>query len=121
VLRFAVPAGLICATASFSAYLLARGSGDDLRQERSVATICLFLTAVFVLLLVARPLAAWKLAMLGAIVAAFALVLTVPVARRLADLSIPDLRNTLVIAGVTLAAGAALYALLRRTGWIRPT
>ena len=121
VLRFAVPAGVVCATASFTAYLLARGSDGDLRQERSVATICLFLTALFVLALVARPLACWKLAMLGATTAAFALVLTVPAGRQVADLSLPDLRSTLVIAGVTLAACAVLYTLLRRTGWIRST
>ena len=119
VLRFAVPAGLICAAASFSAYLLARGGGDDLRQERSVATICLFLTAVFVLLLVARPLRVWKLAMLGAVVGSFALVLAVPVTRRLAELSLPSLPDLLIIIIVTVAADVALYALLRATGWLR--
>lgn len=119
VLRFAVPAGLVCATASFTAYLLARGDpAGGLRQERSVATICLFLAALFVLALVARPLAPWKLAMLGATAAAFALVLTVPAARDVADLSLPDPRNTLVIAVVTLAAVGTLYILLRRTAWI---
>ncbi|HEY8452019.1 MAG: HAD-IC family P-type ATPase [Micromonosporaceae bacterium] len=117
VLRFAVPAGATCAAASFAAYLFAR-NGGDLVGQRSVAAITLFLVAFLALTLVARPLAAWKVAMLGALGGAFALVLAWPAARQLAQLEIPEPRNALVVLGVTLAAGAVLYAGLRRAHWL---
>jgi cation-transporting ATPase E len=114
VLRFAVPAGLVCAAASFASYRLAHG---DLRAERSVATITLFLVAFFALTLVARPVNRRRAWLLATMAGAFALVLAWPAAREVADLVIPDPGNALVVLGVAATAGLALYAGLQRTHW----
>jgi cation-transporting ATPase E len=118
VLRFAVPAGTVCAAASFAAYLFARDETHHLASQRSVAAITLFLVAFFALTLVARPLSGWKLAMLGTLSGAFAAVLAVPAARQVAELEIPGPRNAMVVLAVALAAGALLYGGLRRAHWL---
>jgi cation-transporting ATPase E len=119
VLRFAVPAGLICAAATFGAYLLGRTNpASDLQADRSMATITLFLVAFFVLALVARPLAAWKVALLAAMAGGFGLVLAVPAAREVASLTFPDPRNTLAAMAVAAAGGVVLYLGLARTRWL---
>jgi len=130
VLRFAVPAGLACAVATFGAYLAAHANPDsDLAADRSVATVTLFLVAFFALTLVARPLvvagpgglprpAVGKLALLAAMAGGFGLVLAIPAAREVAGLTLPDPRNavaTLMVAGL---AGLGLLAGLRVTGWL---
>src|SRR5690606_29970718 len=95
--RFAIPAGAVCAAASFTAYLLAAG---ELRVERSVAMVSLFGVAFLALTLVARPLASWRAGLLAALAGAFAALLAWPVARGLAELVVPTGRNALVAAGV---------------------
>jgi len=119
VLRFAVPAGLVCAVATFGAYLAAHSNpASDLTADRSVATITLFLVAFFALALVARPFAAWKLALLATMASGFLLVLAVPAAREVAGLTLPDPWNAVSALGVAGLAGAALYAGLRVAGWL---
>ena len=52
VLRFAIPAGLVAAGASFTSYALARANAESpLVEDRTTAAITLFLVAWFVLLL----------------------------------------------------------------------
>jgi cation-transporting ATPase E len=119
VLRFAVPAGLACAVATFGAYLAAHSNpASDLAADRSVAAITLFLVAFFALTLVARPLAAWKVAMLATMAGGFALVLAVPAAREVASLTLPDLRNAVASLGVAGLAGLGLFTGLRWAGWL---
>jgi cation-transporting ATPase E len=119
VLRFAIPAGLACAVATFGAYLAAwTNPASDLTADRSEATITLFVVAFFALTLVARPLEAWKVALLAVLAGGFALVLAVPAAREVASLALPDLRNTLGVLAVAGLAGLGLYAALGRSGWL---
>jgi cation-transporting ATPase E len=134
VLRFAVPAGIACAVATFLAYLAARSNPhSDLTADRSVATITLFLVAFFALVLVARPLVAgtlvvgpvrvirpvvWKLALLAAMAGGFLLVLAVPVAREVAGLALPDPRNAVATLAVAGLAGLGLLVGLRWSGWL---
>jgi cation-transporting ATPase E len=114
VLRFAIPAGLVCAAATFGAYLVARAqAGSDLTAQRSAATITLFLVAFFVLVLVARPLAAWKLSLLAVMGAGFGLVVAVPAAREVASLELPGASMALAIIALAAAAAAVLYAVVR--------
>ncbi|PBC78270.1 P-type E1-E2 ATPase [Streptomyces sp. TLI_235] len=79
VLRFAVPGGVIAGTATFTAYMLARANnGTDLKADTSVATLTLFLVAMWVLAIVARPYSWWRILLIAAMGGAFALVLMVP-------------------------------------------
>ncbi|UYQ62848.1 cation-translocating P-type ATPase [Streptomyces peucetius] len=81
VMRYAIPAGVIAATATFAAYLLARAyySGPgSLAAETSVATLTLFLVAMWVLAIVARPYTWWRIGLVAVMGLGFLLVLTVP-------------------------------------------
>jgi cation-transporting ATPase E len=116
VLRFAVPAGLICGVTAFAAYGLARlHTGTDQAADRSAATLTLFLAASWVLLLVARPLSLWRAALVGATVAAFVLIAAVPWSANFFALSYPDPTNVGLAVGLAAAAAIALTAVHRPT------
>ncbi|MEV4329682.1 HAD-IC family P-type ATPase [Streptomyces sp. NPDC049597] len=81
VMRYAIPAGLIAAAATFSTYLLARShySGPGaLDAETSAATLTLFLVAMWVLAIIARPYTWWRIGLVATMGAGFLLVLAVP-------------------------------------------
>lgn len=79
VLRLAIPGGVIAGTATFVAYVLARGDhATDLKADTSVATLTLFIVAIWVLAIVARPYTWWRLLLIATMCGAFALVLVVP-------------------------------------------
>ncbi|MFC8505092.1 HAD-IC family P-type ATPase [Streptomyces sp. NPDC057411] len=81
VMRYAIPAGVIAAAATFTTYLLARhhytGPGS-LDAETSAATLTLFLVSMWVLAIIARPYTWWRIALVAAMGGAFLLVLAVP-------------------------------------------
>ncbi|HET6212629.1 MAG TPA: HAD-IC family P-type ATPase [Micromonosporaceae bacterium] len=119
VLRFAIPAGLVCGLAAFAAYAIARANtGSDLAADRSTATLTLFLASFFALALVARPWTRWRLGLLIAMGAAFAMVAAIPAAARVAALTFTDPRNDAIGVGLAAAASAILVVLLRRTHWL---
>jgi cation-transporting ATPase E len=78
VLLFAVPAGVICAIAALGAYLLVLSMDTPIEDARSAATIALFIAAFAVLVQSARPLNPLRLAVCGAMLLAFIVVLAVP-------------------------------------------
>ena len=78
VLRFAVPAGLIVAAATFSAYALADARGLPLTQQRTAATLVTLILSLCVLALLAMPLTWRRIALLVAALAAFVLLFPVP-------------------------------------------
>jgi cation-transporting ATPase E len=80
VLRLAMPAGLIAGAATIATYLLARAdpTATDVQQS-TAAVVVLFLVATWVLVVVARPFAWWKAAMIALLVAAFGYALFLPV------------------------------------------
>ncbi|WP_431683973.1 HAD-IC family P-type ATPase [Kitasatospora sp. KL5] len=104
VLRFAVPGGVIAGTATFTAYMLARANnGTDLEADTSVATLTLFLVAMWVLAIVARPYSWWRLLLIGAMGGAFALVLVVPWLSDFFQLQLAGVRDPwigVIIAGI---------------------
>ncbi|WP_276787247.1 HAD-IC family P-type ATPase [Trueperella bernardiae] len=65
VLRFAVPAGVVVGTTSFLAYMVASGWDvpDVHVQESTAALVALIIPSSWVLFCIARPLSAWKLAL----------------------------------------------------------
>ncbi|MFB7152407.1 cation-translocating P-type ATPase [Streptomyces virginiae] len=81
VMRYAIPGGVIAATATFVTYLIARHhytGADALPAETSAATLTLFLTSMWVLAIIARPYTWWRVALVGAMGGAFLIVLVVP-------------------------------------------
>jgi cation-transporting ATPase E len=113
VARFAIPAGTVAAAATFAGYYVARSEGDvSLVQERTSAVLVLLLVALWVLLLLARPLNEWKTALLASMAAAFVLALAIPGIRDFFGLSLPPLVVTLAVIGV-----AAIAVALMELGW----
>ena len=79
VLRFAIPTGVIIGVAAYLGYqatrLLESGSVE---QSRSTATLIVLIVSLWTLLVLARPLTGWKLALVASIGAAAALIVAVP-------------------------------------------
>ena len=114
VLRLAVPGGVIAGTATFVAYALARANHTtDLEADTSVATLTLFLVAIWVLAIVARPYNWWRLLLIAAMGGAFALVLLVPWLSDFFQLSLAGARDPWAGVAIALVAGAALEAVWR--------
>ncbi len=113
VLRFTIPAGFIAAAATFAAYDLARAeSGVSLTQERTTATLTLFLVGLWVLVILARPLTALRRLMVGTMAGGFALALLLPRARQFFDLKLPPIE--VLLGAVAIAAVADV---LLDVGW----
>jgi cation-transporting ATPase E len=122
VLRFAIPAGLIIAAATFSAYALARARGLPLTEQRTAATLVALILSLTVLALLAIPLTWRRIALLVAALAAFALLFPVPAVRHFYALALPHgaIGATLLIAGLGAAALAGFWALSATSAAHRP-
>ncbi|WP_067822437.1 HAD-IC family P-type ATPase [Actinomadura kijaniata] len=118
VLRFAVPAGLACGVATFAGYLLAtENPRTRFAEDSSTAALSLFLLALWVLLLIARPWNWWRLGMVVAMGAVFLVVLAVPDLRVFFALYPDNLHNALVALGIAVLAGLLLVVALRLDRW----
>ncbi|GAA4860984.1 HAD-IC family P-type ATPase [Kitasatospora terrestris] len=114
VLRLAVPGGIIAGTATFTAYMLARANHDtDLEADTSVATLTLFLVAIWVLAIVARPYTWWRLLLIGTMCFAFALVLWVPWLSDFFQLSLAGVRDPWLGVAIAAVAGVLLEVVWR--------
>jgi len=109
-LRFAIPAGVMIAAASFGAFMLIRGLGLSLDTARTSATIVAVSMSLFVLAALARPLAGWRGLMVLALAAAFAFSFTLPWLR--GQLAIVVLPAHLLWLSLGIAAAACLLLLL---------
>jgi len=118
VLRFAVPAGLIVAAATFSAYALARARGLPLAEQRTAATLVALILSLCALTLLAMPLTWRRIALLVAALAAFVLLFPVPTVRTFYALQLPRgaIGSTLLIAALGAAALVGFWVLSRRQG-----
>ncbi|MFD5430964.1 cation-translocating P-type ATPase [Kitasatospora sp. NPDC127067] len=120
VLRLAIPGGVIAGTGTFVAYSLARADhATDLKADTSVATLTLFLIALWVLAIVARPYNWWRLLLIGSMGGAFALVLLVPPLKSFFDLSLVGFRDPLIGVAIALVCGIALeitWHVMKRRG-----
>src|SRR5205807_6917035 len=89
-LRFAVPAGLVAAAATFSAYAIARGyEGTTLAETRTTATVVLFCVGLWVLTILARPLTGPREGLAAAMGLAFLTALAIPSLRSFYALLMP--------------------------------
>jgi cation-transporting P-type ATPase E len=113
VLRFAVPAGIACAIATFSSYLIARLTpGSSLVADRTTAVITLAAVALWVLALVARPYTWWRITLIAAMAAGFLLVLAVPWSRTFFSLRPYDPATDVIALVIAACAAAALTVYL---------
>jgi len=117
VLRFAIPAGAIVAAATFAAYCAARAAGLPLVQQRTAATLVTLTLSLCVLVLLAMPLTWRRIALVGGVIAGFALLFPVPAVRAFYALELPrgELGLTLLIAALGAAALASFWVFGRRT------
>ncbi len=106
VLRFAIPAGVIVAAATLAAYLLARGHGLPLVQQRTAATLVTLVLSLCVLVLLAMPLTWRRVMLVAAALAGFVLLFPAPAVRHFSALELPrgELGLTLLVATVGAAA-----------------
>jgi cation-transporting P-type ATPase E len=105
VLRFAVPAGAIAATATLASYFHARWVyGGNLDAETSAATLTLFIVVLWVLAIIARPYTWWRALLMAAMAAGFVLVLTVPFLQEFFQLQLVGYQAPWVGALIAVAA-----------------
>ena len=116
VLRMAIPAGVVIAVASFTAYLLVHPGGDTSQaaqvQASTTALITLMALALWVLGIIARPYTWWKAALVAAMVLVSGLMFVLPVTQKLFLLDPGNTGHTLTALGCA-AAGIILIEL----GW----
>ena len=113
IMRFAVPSGIIAAAAAYVVYSASRAIEGDLTIARSATTITMVLVGMWVLIELVIPLTPSRLALVGAMIGAFALTLIVPFGRTFFDLVVPPLDILGVIAAATIVAAAVLHVALR--------
>ncbi|MEU4118245.1 HAD-IC family P-type ATPase [Kitasatospora sp. NPDC028055] len=117
VLRLAVPGGAIAGTGTFVAYALARADhATDLKADTSVATLTLFLIAIWVLAIVARPYNWWRLLLIGTMGLAFALVLLVPPLSDFFQLRLVGIRDPWIGVAIAVVCGIVLEL---AWGWMK--
>ncbi len=104
VLKFAIPSGVIAAIAVFIAYALARAAHNSAPQAKTAATIVLFGVSLWVLVIQARPMRRWKMALVATMAGLGGLAFLLPVGRKFYDLSLPS--ALIGIEASALAAGA---------------
>jgi len=108
VLRFSVPIGVVTALAAYAGYrttdLLVAGAG--VAERRTTATIVIVIISLWTVMVAARPLAGWKLALVSGLAAAGAVAVLVPVVARGVFLLAPTPAN-LILAVAFGAVGAA--------------
>ena len=117
VLRFSVPAGIVAGLATWIVYMYARDqvagplTDEQLADARSAATITLLGIGLVILVVVSRPLRAWKVALAASMGGLYALVLTWDFPREYFELTIPDREIWSVAAAAIAIAGIIIIAI----------
>ena len=120
VLRFAIPAGAVAATATLTAYALARDTAGVNRGEaRTVAVVTLFLVALWVLAILARPTSPWRAGLVATMAMAFVVVMSLPALRDFFELDPPSRLLILASIGIAAMGGVALELGWQASGWVR--
>ena len=110
VLRFALPAGLFVAAAVFAAFALLRTQWNaSLDDARTAATLVLFITALWVLVLAAAQLRALRALLVASMATLFTLTLLIPVFRTFFALQILPTLAWLECMGIAAVCLIALH------------
>jgi len=115
VLRFAVPTGVVTGVAAYLGYAAERWlePAAGVAGARTAATVVVLVVALWTLVVLARPLVAWKLGLVAAMAGIVAVVLVVPVLRD--DVLLLTVTPTTFLVAVPLgAAGAVLVEVVGR-------
>ena len=120
VLKFAVPAGFINALAAYTSYGYVLSIGGSTDVARSSAVVTLFIVAWWVLMQVARPWTPLRLAICGAMLGGFLVVLHIPWLSTILELSWSPNKAGLVSLGVGIVGCAAVSAAHAFSGHGRP-
>ena len=115
VLRFAIPTGVVIGASAFVGFRLIRwlDPAGGVPGARTTATLVVLIVSLWTLLVLARPLKGWKLALVAAMAGTAALVVAVPpLAHGIFLLSPTPLRVGVAVA--VGAAGAVLVELAHR-------
>jgi cation-transporting ATPase E len=119
VLRFAVPAGLIAGAASFACYLLARADhATGQVADTSSTTVTLFLVALWILAIIARPATWWRVLLVMGMALCFGVVLVVPWLQDFFQLTLSGYRDPWTAVALAAVAGLVLELVWRL---MRPT
>ena len=80
VLRFAVPTGIVTGVAAYVGYRATRlmEDGATVAEGRTTATLVVLIVSMWTLLILARPLAGWKLALVATMIGVVAFIVAVP-------------------------------------------
>ena len=115
VLRFTIPAGSIAAASSLAAYGFALASLETtLEQDGTTAVITLAVVSLWVLATVMRPLTAWRVVLLVAMVAGFLAAFVIQPAREFLALDPGGWTSEMPLAGACALAGVLLLELASR-------
>ncbi|CAN5417417.1 HAD-IC family P-type ATPase [soil metagenome] len=121
VLRFAVPAGVIAAVATFGAYAYARTVREiDPVEARTTATIVLFCVGLLVLAMLARPSTLARQGLVAAMGVAFVIALSVPKLRKTFALEVPSPVVSIGAVALVVLAAVTLEGSWRLSGWRPP-
>ena len=124
VLRFAIPAGILSAIATFASYLFARadlGGGEGhLQETRTLAVITLFTVGMWVLAILCRPFNLWKTGLVASMVALFVAALLVPASRDYFEIVLPAANDVVAAVGFGAIAAGILELMWRLTDWTIP-
>ncbi|MDN7675663.1 HAD-IC family P-type ATPase [Burkholderia oklahomensis] len=116
VLRFAVPAGVLAAIATFAAYVVALSYlHGTLDQARTAATVTLCAIALWILAQLARPLSASRLGIVVGMATAFAAVIVVARLRIFFAIEALPVPIWLGVAGIAVLACSGMHALTTRS------
>jgi len=80
VMIFAIPTGIVTGAAAYAGYRTTRlmEDGATVAEGRTTATLVVLIVSLWTLLILARPLAGWKLALVAAMAGGVALIVAVP-------------------------------------------
>lgn len=124
VLRFAIPAGVLAAFATFASYVFARmdiGTSEaSLPETRTIAVITLFTVSMWVLAILCRPFNLWKTGLVAAMVGLFIAALVVPMSRDYFEIVLPQMNDIAAAVGFGAIAAGILEVSWRLTDWSIP-
>ena len=110
VLRFAIPAGLSIAAATFVTFVVAHSRGLTLEQQRTSATIVTLALSLYLVVLVALPLTWRRAVLIVALAAGFVALFPLAAVRRFYGLDLPH--GLLTVSLLCLGAGVTALTLV---------
>ena len=110
VLRFSLPAGAVAGAVTFALYeIVRRLDGVTLDHARTSATMTLLGIGLVILVLISRPLRAWKVGLAAAMAASYGAAMAWPPLREFFQLDAPSLAAWLWVAGAVMVGGTGAW------------